>query len=79
MSVVEPQMTVPFQSAPRPRGRGDQTQWPVSALTNAVSIRAPPTWAGRLAFEIGIVGRLLVSIRAPPTWAGRPGYGCCCR
>ena len=59
-----------FQSAPRPRGRGDNTRICMAAQ-DRVSIRAPPSRAGRR-FQIGALGgREFVSIRAPPSRAGR--------
>ena len=85
-----------FQSAPRPRGRGDpvvQAQIEPGRCFNprpahaggatsgqrlgpadaAVSIRAPPTRAGRPVRASLLARRRLVSIRAPPTRAGRHG------
>ena len=37
-----------FQSAPRPRGRGDNSDPIMLRIVDQVSIRAPPTRAGRL-------------------------------
>ena len=84
-----------FQSAPRPRGRGDPKGPPSQStqcrfnprpahvggatarrssliFLGSVSIRAPPTWAGRREDAEQLAQGDEVSIRAPPTWAGRP-------